>query len=65
MILSNFFEKVEDKQEINLADSDATPTETDAKIKFEFGTESTFDEPSPKTPEFSEIAETIAEKTIM
>ena len=48
-----------------MADSDATPTETDAKIKFEFGTESALDEPSPKTPEFSEIAETIAVKTIM
>lgn len=56
-ILSNFFAKVEGR-----AESD---TEATAKIKFEFGAEPGLDEPSPKTPEFSEIAELNTGKTTM
>ena len=39
--------------------------EVDASLKFEFGTEPVHDEPSPKTPEFSEIVENKLEQTVM
>ena len=39
--------------------------ETDASLKFEFGSEPVHDEPSPKTPEFSEIVENKLEQTVM
>ena len=48
------------KDKINEPDSEAAD-----KIKFEFGAEPEVGEPSPKTPEFSEIAESIARNTIL
>ena len=48
------------KDKINGSDSEAAD-----KIKFEFGAEPEVGEPSPKTPEFSEIAESIARNTIL
>ena len=57
-ILSNFFNKVENRPAVE-------DTELEASIKFEFGTEPVNDEPSPKTPEFSEIAEIRLEQTIL
>jgi len=47
------------KDKINEPDSEAAD-----KIKFEFGAEPEVGEPSPKTPEFSEIAEMIARNSI-
>ena len=68
-VLSNFFAKVEGKEEFNWSQSVTPRAETDAKIKFEFGAGPVNDkseEESPKTPEFSEIAETTPkEKTIV
>ena len=39
--------------------------EVEASLKFEFGSEPVCDEPSPKTPEFSEIVENKLEKTMV
>ena len=47
------------------SDAEKALIETDAQIKFEFGAEHSNDEPSPKTPEFSEIADTKLDNTIM